>query len=101
MTITRFETLIRLAEVPNHLPKRRGRKIHVASVYRWVKAGLSGVRLETVYVGGTQFTSEEALDRFTRQLTAVKTGVVTRPATGKRAAAAHEAAKRKLDAMGI
>jgi hypothetical protein len=95
------ETLIRLAEVPNHLPKRRGRKVHIASVYRWVKAGLSGVRLETVYVGGAQFTSHEALDRFAQQLTAVKTGIVIKPATSKRAMAAHGAAKRKLDAMGI
>lgn len=59
------ETLIPLAEVPRRLPPRpSGRMIHISAVYRWVQRGVRGVRLEAIRVGGTTYTSIEALQRF-------------------------------------
>lgn len=101
MIQTQSEQLIRISEVPSLLPKRHGRKTHVASVYRWIKAGLSGVRLESVYVGGIQYSSLEALERFCQRVTEVKTGLAVQPNSARRSSAAHERAMRELDEAGI
>jgi len=63
------EKLISFREAVELLPRRRrGRKVHVATLYRWATHGLHGVRLETVQCGGTRVTTIEALQRFFRQL---------------------------------
>ncbi len=71
------ERLIPFGEVPR-LPwmpsRRRGRKLHIATVHRWFHHGLHGVRLEAIRVGGTLCTSEEALQRFFDQLTRTSAG---------------------------
>ena len=62
--ITR-ECVLSFAEAAKQLPLRRGgRRVHVATLYRWASAGLRGVRLETLRVGGTLCTSLKALQRF-------------------------------------
>lgn len=58
------EQLIPLAEVPNRLPKRRGRRVHYSTVFRWIQQGANGKRLESCKIGGVRFTSVEALNRF-------------------------------------
>lgn len=64
------ETLIPLRDVPAHLPPRPGgKRIHVSAVYRWTQRGVQGIRLETIRVGGTTYTSVEALQRFADALT--------------------------------
>jgi hypothetical protein len=61
----RRETLMTLREAAASLPRRRGgKKVNVATVYRWALHGFRGVRLEAIQVGGTKFTSAEALQRF-------------------------------------
>lgn len=65
------EALITLAEAAEGLPRRRrGRKTHISTLYRWATAGCRGVRLETVQVGATRCTSREALQRFFERLSA-------------------------------
>ena len=58
------ERLLPLGEVPRYLRSRGAKAPHVSAVYRWCLAGLSGVRLETVKVGGVLHTSAEAVSRF-------------------------------------
>lgn len=59
------EKPISFAEAATTLPRRRrGKKPHVATLYRWSKRGISGVRLETIQIGGTRCTSSEAMQRF-------------------------------------
>jgi hypothetical protein len=59
------EQLIRLSEVPKILPKRQdGKRVHISAIYRWAQRGVKGVRLETLKIGGTTYTSREALQRF-------------------------------------
>lgn len=59
------ETLLPLREVPKRLPPRpNSKRLHISAVYRWVQRGVRGVVLETVRVGGTTYTSVEALQRF-------------------------------------
>lgn len=66
------EELVLVREVPGLLPKKNGRKKHLASIYRWLSRGLVGVRLESVYIGGEQYTSKQALDRFFYAVTKAK-----------------------------
>jgi len=61
------EPLIPVSLVPAlpWLPARRkGRKLHSSTVFRWIGRGVRGVKLEAVRVGGTLCTTEAALARF-------------------------------------
>jgi hypothetical protein len=59
------EQLVPLNDVPRLLPARgNGKRIHISAVYRWAQRGVRGARLEVIRVGGTTYTSREALQRF-------------------------------------
>ena len=54
------ETVISLAQAADELPRRRrGRKTHVSTLYRWATAGCRGVVLESIQIGATRCTSPE------------------------------------------
>ena len=64
------ENLIPLNEVPKLLPRRKsGKTLHISAIYRWRQKGIKGIRLETAILGGTTYTSKEALIRFSERLT--------------------------------
>lgn len=64
------EELIPLRGVPKRLPPRPdGGRIHISAVYRWVSRGIHGVVLESVRIGGSTYTSAEALARWAVRLT--------------------------------
>ena len=92
------EDLLVLADAAALLPRRRGKKVHIATLYRWAKAGVRGVRLEVLAVGGVTYTSRQALQRFAERLTC-------RPAPNTNVAAKQEAdvsrAAEVLDRAGI
>lgn len=70
MITLNHEQLIPLRRVPQHLPLRpSGKCIHPSAVYRWVSNGIRGTMLESVRIGGTVYTSAEALQRFADRLT--------------------------------
>lgn len=71
MIDVQHEQLVPVREVPGLLPQqpRSGKRIHISAVYRWIKRGVRGVRLEAVKIGGTTYTSLEALQRFTDRCT--------------------------------
>jgi len=63
------ETLIPIREVPRHLPPRpNGKRVHMSACYRWIKRGVQGVRLDSIKIGGSTYTSTEALQRFADHL---------------------------------
>ncbi len=75
MIDTTGESIITFSQAADELPRRRrGRKTHVSTFYRWSTAGCRGVRLETVQIGGTCCTSREALQRFFEAVTANRSG---------------------------
>jgi uncharacterized protein DUF1580 len=95
------ENLISLADVPGHLPDRRGgKRPHVSCIYRWAQRGLRGVRLEVLQCGGTKVTSLEALQRFFERLSAVTAGETpaARSSTQRQRAADH--AGKELESQG-
>lgn len=58
------EQLVAVPEVPDYLPTRRGKKLHISTVYRWVLKGTRGKVLDSALLGGIRYTSLEALERF-------------------------------------
>ena len=63
------ETLISLTEAAKTVPRRRrGRKTHLSTIYRWATVGVRGVVLETLQCGGSRVTSREAMQRFFERL---------------------------------
>ena len=68
------EELLELNKVPANLERRTGKRLNVSTVYRWINRGIAGVKLETILIGGSRFTSAEALNRFFAQSTLAKQG---------------------------
>ena len=67
------EAILPFFQVPDELPRRRkGRKIHLTTIYRWASTGCRGVVLESTLCGATRCTSREALNRFFERLTEVR-----------------------------
>ena len=62
------ERLLTLPKVPPYLRSRGAKAPHVSGVYRWALAGVGGVRLETIRIGGVLHTSAEAIARFVTEL---------------------------------
>ena len=55
------ETTLTLLDAAKALPPLwNGKRVHVATLYRWMTYGVRGVRLESQYVGRTRVTSLEA-----------------------------------------
>src|SRR5215471_3888403 len=68
------ETVVSFSQAGKHLPKVRGKKVAICTIWRWANAGLKAADgttavLETVKIGGTTCTSLEALRRFFDLLT--------------------------------
>jgi Protein of unknown function (DUF1580) len=59
------EQVLPVNKVPAYLQSRGlGKRVSVGTVYRWMIAGVGGVRLETVRIGGQMVTSAEAIQRW-------------------------------------
>jgi len=79
--------------------RRGGRPINISTLWRWATAGVRGVRLETIMVGGSRCTSFEAVERFCATLTA---GVnATAPPVSRQRQQRIKAAEKHLAAAGI
>lgn len=70
------EFSVRVSDVPRYVPPLpNGRRVSIASVYRWTTAGLHGVRLRRFRVGGCWCTTTEELARWSAALTAAAEAV--------------------------
>ena len=59
--------LIRLRDLRDMLPPlHTGKRINYSTLWRWMTHGLSGVRLEVVFIGSVPWTTHVALERFFR-----------------------------------
>src|SRR5262245_27081454 len=94
------EQLLSIADACKSLPQRRGRPISFSTVWRWMRRGVRGVRLESMPVGGVLFTSSEALARFFAALERRRQPVVLEPPP-RACRAQQRMAKRILEKAGI
>ena len=89
-------TLPQAARVRPH--GRLGRPTHPSTVYRWISRGARGVagvvKLEGVRLGGSWYTSREALQRFAEALTNGGTQVPREATSHQRAEQADETLRR-------
>ena len=65
-----IEEVLTVQAATSHLPPRaNGQRVHVSTVYRWIARGIRGVVLESLRVGGTTYTSVQAIQRFAERVT--------------------------------
>ena len=91
--------LIPFDQVPDVLPRRRGRKHHKSTVYRWADVGVDGVRLRYLQVAGQKCTTRDWLMEFFHKITARKR--VSRDSPGRRSTARVECTRQTLSRSGI
>lgn len=60
MPIGLEEEFVPLARAAQLIPGRP----HCSSIWRWVRRGVKGHRLEAISVGGRTFTTRQAIERF-------------------------------------
>jgi len=72
MINTRTEQLLSINQAAAWLGRKTGKRTHLSTIYRWIKGGVEGVRLETVPIGAVMYTSEEALQRFFEAVAAAR-----------------------------
>jgi len=92
-------SVVALRDLPDLLPRRRGRKVHLSTIYRWADRGVGGIRLETTRIGGVLYTSHEALAEFTRLLSKDTAGDGLRGSRER--LKQRDEAKRRLDDAGV
>lgn len=64
------ETAIRVGDIPKHVPTQTtGKRISVATAYRWTTAGAGGVRIRRFKVGSSWCTTTEELLRWQQAVT--------------------------------
>ena len=100
------ETMLPLREAAKLLPSRKmGRKVAVATLYRWSSKGCRGVILESWSCGSARVTSEEAVARFVGRLSRARDpkAVTAHLADRTKALRSKEAefAGRRLDNLGF
>ncbi len=96
------DPLILLADVPKlkWLPTRKGKRLSLSTIHRWVRTGVGGVRLRTVRVGTALATSNRWLVEFFETLADPAPAGQTKR-TPRQREAAREKARRELEEAGI
>ena len=46
------------------IPRRDGVPVSPSTLWRWIRQGINGVRLEVVYIGSKPYTDQQRLERF-------------------------------------
>jgi hypothetical protein len=95
------ERLVPLSELPNHIPQRNGRKLGISTGYRWTLHGVRGAVLESIQLGGSRFTSVEAIQRFVTELTRRRDGQPVSERTPPCRQRRRDKVEAELDRIGI
>lgn len=103
------DKLIPLRDVPalTWLPSRRRNKrlgqgrLGFGTLWRWATAGVRGVKLETVKVGGCMCTTERALIEFFRACAIANDEPSRAVRTPGQRERSHQRAEKQVEAVGI
>ena len=76
---TSSEELLTLAQAARRYRPPDTRPLAPSTIWRWHKKGISGVKLETICIGGTRYTSAEALKRFFDAVTLARSSQANTP----------------------
>jgi len=92
------EQLVPVRDIPRRLPHRaNGKRVHISACYRWLSRGVRGVKLEAIRIGGTTYTSVEALQRFAERLSSSTPRPLAEPAPNQSRQKAIDRATRELE----
>jgi Protein of unknown function (DUF1580) len=93
------EEVLTLSQAAEVLPSLRGgRPVHRSTLYRWISRGVRGIRLETLRLGRTLVTSQEALQRFAERLAGLDQQPALCPLPASRRV---ELAEQELERRGL
>lgn len=67
-------TYIALRDLPDQLPPRGGRRIHIASCHRWATTGVAGEKLRTISIGGTRVTTLAWVEAWAERVARARAG---------------------------
>lgn len=96
------ETVLSIAQAAKAVPSRSpGKRVHTATIWRWISYGCKGILLESCRIGGSTYTSREALQRFADALTRANPKSVRLPNQAASRSKQIEAAERACEAAGI
>lgn len=96
------EQLIRLEDVANYIPSRRkGKRLQRAVIFRWAKSGAGGVVLESQKIGGSWYTSVQAIQRFVERQNSFSADPQPPHLPKAVSRRSDAAASRKLEQLGI
>lgn len=73
------EELITFGQAARRARPQGQRPAAPCTIWRWHKKGVSGVKLETICIGGTRYTSAEALKRFFDAVTLARSSQANTP----------------------
>ena len=95
------DALLPIASVVGLIPSSRpGKKLHPATIHRWILRGVRGHRLAASKIGATWYTSRAALADFIEALNG-DTGVAPQVRTQRQRQADRRRAAARLDAAGV
>ena len=83
------EQLVPLSQVPGMVEQMTGDRPSIAAVYRWIRPGICGVRLQTAWAGMLR-TSKSRVADFMDAVAEAKANPMIRPATQNAARRAHQ-----------
>jgi hypothetical protein len=86
--------------VPAFLQPHLGHRVSYATVFRWASKGVSGVRLQTLYVAGQRYTTPSAISDFLNASSAAKSGKPQQQ-TEKERQAYRARQKARAKALGL
>lgn len=101
------ENIVSIHEVAAMFPgRRRGKPLNFSTVWRWILKGIRRgdgqvIRLEACRLGARWVTSREAILRFSARLTPPTDAEAEPLRTPTARKKANDAAKRKLEKLGI
>ena len=95
------EELLTLAQAARRARPKGQRPAAPCTIWRWAKRGISGIRLETIYMGGTRYTSVEALQRFFDAVTLARSTQGVAQAPNAESGIRSAATKKRLHEAGL
>jgi hypothetical protein len=108
MIDAKTEKLVAVKDSQDLFPFRRRKKkdepeksrVSVATIMRWISAGVDGIRLESLLLGHVRYTSEEAVGRFLDAVSAASDGSpIPSPETVKQRATRTARAAKEARAL--
>jgi len=95
------EELLTFGQAARRARPKDSRPAAPSTIWRWHSKGIAGVRLETVCLGGTRYTSSEALQRFFDAVTQARDEQCSTEDTPSESRTRSQRTARRLQELGL